>query len=56
MLIKPETKFLWTAKLCMEDSIDESLVTGESIPINKNIGDFVVGGSVNITGVIHLKQ
>jgi len=35
-----------------ETSIDESLITGESIPVNKNIGDAVVGGSVNITGVV----
>ena len=35
-----------------ETSIDESLVTGESIPVNKNIGGTVIGGSVNLTGVV----
>lgn len=38
-----------------ETSIDESLVTGESIPISKTVGDKVVGGSVNLTGTIQFK-
>ena len=38
-----------------ETSIDESLVTGESIPVNKIIGAKVVGGSVNLTGTVKFK-
>lgn len=56
VLIKPGDKIPVDGRVVYgETSIDESLVTGESIPVNKNIGDFVVGGSVNVTGVIRFE-
>ncbi len=36
-------------------SIDESMLTGESIPVEKNIGDKVTGASINKNGVIKFK-
>lgn len=38
-----------------ESSIDESMVTGESIPVDKNKGDMVIGATINKTGTFLYK-
>jgi heavy metal translocating P-type ATPase len=35
-----------------KSAVDESLVTGESMPITKNVGDNAIGGTLNQTGAL----
>ena len=36
-------------------SVDQSMMTGESIPIEKEAGDEVVGGTINLSGLIKMR-
>ncbi len=36
-------------------AVDASLVTGESVPVDVQVGDAVVGGSVNTTGLLRVR-
>ncbi|HEX2585523.1 MAG TPA: heavy metal translocating P-type ATPase metal-binding domain-containing protein, partial [Steroidobacteraceae bacterium] len=38
-----------------QSSMDESLLTGESLPVNREVGDTVLAGSVNVANVIEIK-
>ncbi|MEN6478725.1 MAG: heavy metal translocating P-type ATPase [Anaerolineales bacterium] len=38
-----------------ESSADESMATGESLPVAKRVGDPVIGGTVNQDGLLHIQ-
>lgn len=38
-----------------ESAVDESMVTGESVPVHKKAGDSAIGGTVNMEGMLLVK-
>jgi len=56
IIIKPAGKIPVDGVIVSGSSyIDESLVTGESLPIEKNTGDKVMAGTINTTGAFNFK-
>lgn len=56
LLIKPGTKIPTDGQVVEGHStVDESLLTGESIPVDKTKGDMVYGGTTNQHGVLKVK-
>jgi len=56
VLVKPGTKIPVDGRV-MEgcSTIDESMLTGESMPVEKNIDDLVYAATINITGMLRFK-
>lgn len=56
LLVKPGQKIPVDGQVFKGRShVDESMITGEPIPVEKGKGDMVVGGTLNTTGVIRFE-
>ena len=53
VIVKPGEKFPLDGTVTLgTTSVDESMLTGESMPVTKNVGDKVIGATVNKNGYI----
>ncbi|UMZ74063.1 heavy metal translocating P-type ATPase [Natranaerofaba carboxydovora] len=56
MVVKPGEKIPADGVVIKgESSVDESMATGESIPVNKRVDDDAIGATINKQGVMHIK-
>jgi P-type Cu+ transporter len=56
VIVKPGEKIAADGQIVYgQSSVDESMITGESIPINKSVGDKVIGGTINKNGYLQFK-
>lgn len=56
IIVKPGMKIPVDGQITEgQSAIDESMITGESIPVDKKMGDFVVGATINKQGSFKFK-
>lgn len=56
VIVKPGEKIPVDGQIIEgHSSVDESMITGESIPVEKNINDTVIGGTINKSGTFKFK-
>ena len=56
LLVKPGERIPADGRIVFgSTTVDESMITGESIPVDKSIGDQVVGASINSYGMVHVQ-
>lgn len=53
LIVKPGMKFAVDGEIVNgKTHVDESFITGESVPVKKEIGEKVVAGAINVDGVV----
>lgn len=56
LVIRPGEQIPTDGKIIYGSSaMDESMLTGESLPVEKHLGDAVFGGTVNTTGLVQIQ-
>lgn len=56
ILVKPSEKVPIDGQVYEgNSSVDESMITGESVPVDKGEGDEIIGGSINGDGILKFK-
>ncbi|MBT3284278.1 copper-translocating P-type ATPase [Candidatus Bathyarchaeota archaeon] len=56
MIVKPGEKIPTDGVVVKgESSVDESMATGESMPVTKGVGDEMIGATVNQEGLLHIE-
>jgi Cu2+-exporting ATPase len=57
IMVKPGQKIPLDGIICLGQTyVDESMLTGEPVPVNKNIGDTVFAGTINQAGNFEFKS
>jgi Cu2+-exporting ATPase/Cu+-exporting ATPase len=56
LIVKPGEKIPLDGKVIFgEGEVDESMVSGESLPVSKRMGGLVIGSSLNLNGLLKIK-